>query len=1343
MATFDVFLSHNSRDKQQVERIAERLRGAGLEPWLDKWALVPGGAWQDELGTGIEASSSCAVFIGPDDLGDWEEQEVALAVDRAAKERGFRVFPVLLPGVREPFDPNRLPHFLRARTWVDFRRGYEDKRALQDLVHAIKGIPFGPETVTLRTDDVCPYRGLEVFDAEHAEFYFGRDGEIQRLLEKLKTDRFLAVLGPSGSGKSSLVRAGLLPAVLRGALGGGRWRSCVVRPGAAPLTALAATLTPDGAIGATLDGLGSDMRTLHLALVQMVGADAPEDRVAVVVDQLEEVFTLCRDDDERKALFSNLIYAASAPGGPGVVVVTMRADFYQRCAPYPELSQLVSGQQLLVGPMNRDAVRQAIEEPARRVGLEFEEGLIDTILDDAGSSPGSLPLLEYALLELWERRRGTMLTLEGYRDAGGVSGALAKRAEDVVAELSPAEQELARRTLLRLTMPGEGTEDTRRRAPLSELAGMESVVDRLVGARLLTTSSGVGEESVDVSHEALIRAWPRLRGWIDADRAGLLLQQRLTEAAHEWERLDRDDSALYRGARLAEAREWARTEGDELNPREREFLDASVELVEREQREREEQARRELEVARRGRRRLLVAAGALMVGFVIAGVAAVVALEQRNAAERERDIALSRQLAASSEQQLTVDPELAVLLARQAAHTARTAQAEDALRAALQWPIRGTVRGPRTSTNEVLAVAGSRVATGGDAGKVRVWDTRTERLIAELPGPGAVGGLEFSPDGTRLAIVGEKGVRIVAAPGPPEPPASPPQLFNASGNRVLALRQPGGPCRTVVALADGWSGRTVRRMGRQEAAASGPVGCTEALGVLDAVFVSGGRRIVTVGTDGTQLWNARDGRLVRTWAKGNASYASADVAGDRVAINDAWGAVSLAINRSGKTIATNTAHLWDVRTGREIKRHHAVYGDVHISPDGRRVLLDGDGVIWDVETGRTVKVGAVGSHVAFSPEGDWLATSTGDGAVVRDALTGRFVTEMTVGTTEPAAIAFAGANRLFTVHVDGTTHEWGVGARRLEGDRGMALAAAASRDGKLVAGLSGTAEPVVWDAASGRLRLGRPHHGSVNAQPGYQIGFTPAGQIVHVALDNGNLEIGFRVVDVLTGLTVRSFGRDVVAVDARAVQTLGVAGEGDSQQLRFTDARGRETVADAPPDTYVAALSPDGRLAAISAGGNAEVWETPRLRRRVQLDADDSTPEMLRFSQDGARLLAADLDGRLYVWNLATGHRVVITAHKGFVNTAEFSDDGRYLVSAGEDGAARVWSADSGRLLVELPSSGAATLLPGNRAVVTIGSGPPLIRECDGCGTWDELVRRVDARARRGLTPAERATYVR
>jgi len=279
---FDVFLLYNSRDRASVERIAQRLKRAGLEPWLDCWSLTPGGEWQRELGAGLDASVACAVFVGADDLGAWESQEVAVAIDRAARQRGFRVFPVLLPGVQEPFDPNRLPHFLRTRTWVDFRRGRDDGRALQDLINAVKGVPFGPNIPVVHSDHVAPYRGLRVFNEEDAPFFFGRDRELQRLLEKLKSSRFVAVLGPSGGGKSSLVRAGLVPKLLDGALADIEdWQVLVMRPGASPLTTLAAQLTklrPGQAMRGTLDELADDAATLHLSVEQALADDAGNGR---------------------------------------------------------------------------------------------------------------------------------------------------------------------------------------------------------------------------------------------------------------------------------------------------------------------------------------------------------------------------------------------------------------------------------------------------------------------------------------------------------------------------------------------------------------------------------------------------------------------------------------------------------------------------------------------------------------------------------------------------------------------------------------------------------------------------------------------------------------------------------------------------------------------------------------------------------------------------------------------------------------------------------------------------------------------------------------------------------
>jgi hypothetical protein len=495
---FDVFLSHNSHDKGVVERIAYKLKSNGIEPWFDKWSLTPGGNWQDELAAGLRACSACAVFIGEHGLGDWVREELGVALDRSAKDRSFRLFLVLLSGLREPFDSTSLPAFLTTRTWVDLRKGFEDARSFQGLINAIKGIPLGPEAPLKARDDICPYRGLKTFDDEHAEFFFGRNADIQRLVEKLKTTRFLAVLGASGSGKSSLTRAGLIPAIQSGVLADSdTWTIRVLVPGARPLTALAAHLArllsqPPHTL---LDQLAADARTLDLSTAMALADRPPTARVVWVVDQFEEVFTLCHDEAERRQFLANLLHASSIPDGRSVVVLTMRADFYQKCATYPELAARIAANQFLVSPMPAAGLRQAIEEPARRVALEFEEGLVATILDDVERQPGALPLLEHALLELWERRRGRMLTLEAYRESGGVDGAIAQRAEAVFASFDADQQAIARRVLLRLTQPGDGAEDTRRRAAMDELAtraderdAVERVVQQLADARLLTIS---------------------------------------------------------------------------------------------------------------------------------------------------------------------------------------------------------------------------------------------------------------------------------------------------------------------------------------------------------------------------------------------------------------------------------------------------------------------------------------------------------------------------------------------------------------------------------------------------------------------------------------------------------------------------------------------------------------------------------------------------------------------------------------------------------------------------------------------------------------------------------------
>jgi hypothetical protein len=499
VVNFDVFLSHNSVDKPAVEEIARKLKATGLEPWLDIWCLTPGETFQRGLADGLRNCATCAVFVGPNGLGDWAREELLVAQDRAVKEAGYRLIPILLPGVPDPFDYSKLPPFLTQRTWIDFRSSLDEERPFRVLVNAIRGKPPGPDATQSRVDDTCPYQGLEVFDEANAKFFFGRERDVQRLVEKLKATRFLAVLGASGSGKSSLARAGLIPALREGVLPQSEgWTICVFKPGSQPLTALTAQLLDvcpgKESMQTTVDQMGNDERTLHLA-VALALANKPAARIVWVVDQFEEVFTLCSDEKERASFLRNLLYASSIPDGQSSVLLTMRADFLPKCAALPDLAARIAAQQFLVSPMDVDMLRHAIEEPALRVGLRFEPGLVDIILRDIGSEPGALPLLEHALLELWKRRCDHTLTLDAYRDSGGVQGAIAKTAEEIYNTFNPEEQAIVRRIMLRLTQLGEGTEDTRRRATMDEVMtissdanAVEQVIKEMADARLLTTS---------------------------------------------------------------------------------------------------------------------------------------------------------------------------------------------------------------------------------------------------------------------------------------------------------------------------------------------------------------------------------------------------------------------------------------------------------------------------------------------------------------------------------------------------------------------------------------------------------------------------------------------------------------------------------------------------------------------------------------------------------------------------------------------------------------------------------------------------------------------------------------
>jgi hypothetical protein len=504
------------------------------------------------------------------------------ALERRVEEPDYRVIPVLLPGA--PWiGRSNLPSFLRIFRWVDFRAGLDEAQALHELLSGIKGVAPGPEPAEVE----CPFRGLQPFDQEHAKFFCGREALVQDLVERLRTHRFLAISGPSGVGKSSLVRAGIVPAIRQGQIEGSeRWPVVVLKPGPSPLEMLAARLLPDSVQEVDKPSLSdkyqSRLRESETGLnwiTQVRLSGRPDScRLLLVVDQFEETFSLCKDPKTRARFIDNLVYASEVDGGQTVVVLTMRADFGEQLAEYPALTDRLSGRQEVLSRLQGRELRWAITEPARRAGLRYEKGLVDTILEDLRGAAGRLPLLQHTLWMLCqEGRRGRWMAIDRYEQIGRVRGALTRHAESVYDMLTQEQRQEARRILLRLAQPGAPAH-TARRAPRDELGldepGREcaaQTVRDLTDARLLTTDRDEhDQEVVQVAHEALIHYWPRLRTWIEESQLQMQVQRRLTEAANEWDKAGRPAGLLYVGDRLSQA--GAVLPAEDQSPLERAFL---------------------------------------------------------------------------------------------------------------------------------------------------------------------------------------------------------------------------------------------------------------------------------------------------------------------------------------------------------------------------------------------------------------------------------------------------------------------------------------------------------------------------------------------------------------------------------------------------------------------------------------------------------------------------------------------------------------------------------------------------------------------------------------------------
>ncbi len=1226
---YDVFLSYHHKDHEAVEAVARMLRERGLSVFLDRWYLVPGQSWPITLERALEACRAVAVFLGPAGMGTWQQREQHLALERQAKDETFPVIPVLLPGA----DPAL--GFLQLNMWVDLREGVNALGSLAVLEAAIEGKPPGPDAqhqVAAALASVCPYRGLRPFREEDAGFFYGRESYTERLAAAVERHSLVAVVGVSGSGKSSVVRAGLIPRLRTSAEV--VWDVITMVPGERPLHSLVAALLPPSDSVDEFDHLAMvGKRAAHLAdktvqlrdVVSLVLEKQPgTDRLLLVIDQFEELYTLCKDDEARERFLEEILDASA--GGALSVVLTLRGDFFGRALAHRALADRMQDAVINVGPMRRDELQRSITQPATQVHLEFQPRLVDRILDDVGEEPGNLPLLEFVLASLWEKRRGGLLHHDAYEEMGGVQGAIANRAEEVFDRLEAAQKVAARRILLQMVRPGETSDDTRMRAILPERDALAvDVVRKLADARLVVTGldAATAHTTVEFSHEALIRHWGRLTEWIDENREFLRTRSRIEVQVAQWEEDGHsDDRLLPRGRPLAESEELLAAHADELSPPLIDYINASIaaqqareeakralerqrleerleaeEAVNRERLEREaEKQRLESEAAHRLARRTRIAAFIMGGLAVVAGIGGFIAYDRSIEANHARALAEGEQRRAEQ--------------ARAVAHSERE-RAEQAL----EDTERARVQAQTTDSFRLADAARQQTAAGNATLGILL---ALEALPTDLE----------SPDRPYVPQAETALYRSLAAHREQ-------QSFLGHADRVHSAMFSADGQLIVSASSDTTARLWDVASGAQTAVLSG-----HASAVAYAAFNTDGALVVSASLDNTaRLWDAASGAglTVLTGHTGAVVYAAFSADSERVVTASLDG----------------TARLWDVASGNEtavLSGHTGAVVHALFSPDAGLVLTASDDTtvrLWDAENGDELfdlrgHTGAV-VHAAFSADSRRVVSASGDAtARVWSVATGKQLAVLSGHTRAVVHTEFsADSQRVVTASYDETARVWnavnGEQLAVLRGHVGAVGRATFDADGRRVATASYDKTARLWDVATGEeLAILGGHTDSV-----VDAAFSPDGQRVVTASDDYTLRIWRAEVDAKPFVL-----------------------EGHTEAI------------------VQATFSPNGRrVVTASKDKTARIWDE-RGEPVGILEGHTAGVDHAAFSPDGRRIVTASRDQTARLWDTESQKQLaVLIGHSDRVPGAAFSLDGKWVVTASLDGTARLWDANSGRQL--------------------------------------------------------------